>query len=121
MKILAGENISGRIISRLRSEGHDVVSIAEEHDGWADTKVLELARSNGALLITEDKDFGDLVVRWRMAVIGVVRLNLDRLSPAREIERVVAVVNGMGVKLEGHMTVIEPGRTRLRPLPSRQI
>ena len=121
MKILADENISGQIVRRMRVEGYDVVSIAEEHDGWADVKVLELAQSSGALLITEDKDFGDLVVRWRMAVVGVVRLALDRLSPEREVERTLSVLNGMGDRLVGYITVVEPGRTRLRPLPPRQI
>ena len=67
--------------------------------------------------MTEDQDFGELVIRNRFAVSGVVLLELDRLSAAAEADHVSAVVTALGERLKGNLVVVEPGRTRLRPLP----
>jgi predicted nuclease of predicted toxin-antitoxin system len=61
MKILAAENISKLLVERLRQEGHQVQYIAEIARGCNDPTVLELANRQGALLLTDDKDFGELV------------------------------------------------------------
>ena len=69
------------------------------------------------ILVTEDRDFGELVVRQRLGVDGVLLLELDRLSNAAEADRVAAVVAGNADKLAGNLVVIEPGRVHVRPLP----
>jgi len=61
MRIVADEGIEGPIVVRLRAEGHIVVHIAEIAPGSADPEILRFAHQAEALLITYDKDFGDLV------------------------------------------------------------
>ena len=116
MRFIADENISNHIISRLRFEGHDVVSIAQSHSGISDEKVLQIAQESDCFLLTEDHDFGELVVRQRRSVRGLILLELDRLSAIAEVEKVVAVIKEHSDRLEGHFVVIEPTRVRLRPL-----
>jgi uncharacterized protein DUF5615 len=68
-------------------------------------------------LITEDRDFGELVIRQRLGVRGIVLLELDRLSNLAEADLVATVVSANAEKLPGNLLVIEPARVRVRPLP----
>lgn len=118
MRFLADENISRRVIETLRSAGHEIYSIAENSPGISDRNVLSVAFARGAIIITEDQDFGELVIRNRLPASGVILLELDRLSSAAEAKRVAGVVTSLAQRLSGHLVVVAPDRTRLRPLPS---
>jgi len=115
MRFLADESVSRRVIERLRADGFDVISIGETRSGAPDSVVLELADAEGSILITEDRDFGELVIRQRLGVRGLILLELDRVSNAAEAEA-AEVIRSHADKLPGNLVVIEPGRIRLRPL-----
>ena len=115
-RFLADENITQLVVERLRLSGFDVESIRETNSGAADQVVLDIARNESRILITEDRDFGELVVRQQLGVVGVVLLELDRLSNAAEADLVATVVSTHLKKLSGNLLVIEPARVRLRPL-----
>jgi predicted nuclease of predicted toxin-antitoxin system len=117
MRFLADENVSRRVVERLRLQGHDVALVAGTHAGISDPDVLKLAGTEARILITEDRDFGDLVVRQRLNVGGVILLELDRLSNNMEADRVAAVVAMHVDRLTNNLVVIEPARVRVRPLP----
>ena len=68
MRFLADENVSRLVIERLRNSGHDVVSISETRSGASDEDILRAADADGRILITEDRDFGAMVIRQRLAV-----------------------------------------------------
>lgn len=63
MNLLADEGVERQIVERLRQAGHDVWYIAEMEPGIADDVILAQANASQALLITLDKDFGELVYR----------------------------------------------------------
>ena len=75
-----------------------------------------MANAEGRVLITEDRDFGELVVRQRLGIAGVMLLELDRLSNTAEADRVGDIVSSHADKLAGHLVVMEPARLRLRRL-----
>lgn len=116
MRFLADENVSRHVINRLRAAGFEIVSISETSPGIPDKDVLGVAESEECILITEDRDFGELVVRQRLDVRGLILLELDRLSNSAEAETVASVVSTHADKLIGNLLVIEPGRIRIRPL-----
>ena len=116
MRFLADENISRQVISRLRVAGFEVVSISETRPGIPDEDVLHVADTEECILITEDRDFGELVIRQRLEVRGLILLELDPLSNSAEAEAVVDVVSTHKDRLLGNLVVIEPGRVRIRPL-----
>ena len=70
--IVADESVPLPVILKLRDEGHNILSIAETTPGVPDEAVLERANQEQALLLTEDKDFGELVFRDHRAHHGVV-------------------------------------------------
>lgn len=77
MNLLADENLDRQIVERLRQDGHFVWYVAEMEPGISDDIVLNLANQEEALLLTGDKDFGELVFRLRRIALGVVLIRLS--------------------------------------------
>ena len=119
MRFLVDENISNLVRSALLGAGFEVSALEQGQRGSDDTVVFALAEQEGRIVITEDRDFGELVIRRRLPVAGVLLIELEELSNASEAERVLAVVTSLQEGLIGHLVVVEPSRTRIRPLPSR--
>ena len=115
MNFLADEGVDFSVVQRLRSDGHEVVYVAEMDPGISDEKVLAAANDRNALLLTADKDFGELVHRLHRISAGVVLLRLAGLSPAGKSELVSSVVHDHGEKLIHTFTVVTPGMIRIRP------
>ena len=65
MNFIADEGVDFLIVKKLREDGHDVFYIAEEKRGISDATILNIANQEDRLLITRDKDFGELVYRLR--------------------------------------------------------
>jgi len=116
MDFLADENVPRPIIERLRKDGFAVDSIVEKSAGLPDADVLAVADQDGAILITQDKDFGELVVLRRLPVVGVVLLELAQLPLEAQVERVAQLVASHRASFGGNLSVVEPTRIRVRPL-----
>jgi len=116
---LADECVAGRLVEYLRAGRHDVEYAAETAQRASDGELLTRAEGGRRLLLTEDKDFGDLVFRQSRVVPGVVLLRIDPLRPEMRWERLQAAVDQFGEGLFGRYTVIDEGRIRSRPLPSK--
>jgi predicted nuclease of predicted toxin-antitoxin system len=65
MNFVADESVDQPIVTRLREEGHKVWAIVEMEPSVSDEAVLEIANQQGMVLLTGDKDFGELVFRDR--------------------------------------------------------
>ena len=82
MRILADENVPGPVVSGLRGAGHDVVWVKEAMPGARDREVLECGRVDARLLVTYDKDFGELAVRSGLPPkSGIVLFRLGGPNP----------------------------------------
>ena len=79
MRFLADENVSRQVVERLRADGHDVIAVTQSGQGVSDKHVVEMANAEGRILITEDRDFGELVV-GNLVVVKPARLRLRRLE-----------------------------------------
>jgi predicted nuclease of predicted toxin-antitoxin system len=82
-------------------------------------EVLALARKHNAILVTADKDFGDLVYINQEDVRGVVLLRLQGVPLSIMAERVVAAIEGHLADLDRHFLVVTMRQIRIRPLPDR--
>lgn len=81
MTILADEGVDREIVLRLRDDGHDVTYVAEMDPGISDEVVLARANAQGAILLTQDKDFGELVFRQRLSARGLYCSDSPALRP----------------------------------------
>jgi predicted nuclease of predicted toxin-antitoxin system len=116
MRWLVDECVGAELVRRLRNEGHDVAYMAAEGAGATDPQVLQRAREENRVLLTEDKDFGDLVFRLRLALPGVVLLRILPEDRAIKWGTLSAVIEQFGDGLVGRYVVVEKSRMRSRPL-----
>jgi predicted nuclease of predicted toxin-antitoxin system len=84
--------------------------------GIGDDVVLERANADGALLLTHDKDFGELVFRQRLVHLGVVLVRLAGLSATMKASVVSSAIAQHGGEMPNSFSVISPGRIRIRKL-----
>jgi predicted nuclease of predicted toxin-antitoxin system len=113
--ILADENIVSAVVFALRADGWDVVWIAEVAPSIEDADVLAWAAREGRLLLTDDKDFGELVVREGRTHHGVVLLRVHGLLPAERARLVSEVFASLMGELRGSFTVVDrDGAVRIR-------
>ncbi len=120
MRLCANENLPESCILQLRQAGHDVLWIREVAPGCSDEAVLTRARQENRLLITFDKDFGELVFhRGAKASQGIVLFRILQPSAAAVAERVAQILASRN-DWSGHFSVVEESAVRLRPLPETQ-
>jgi predicted nuclease of predicted toxin-antitoxin system len=121
LKIVADEGIEKPVVVKLRAEGHHVIYIAEIAQGAPDIDVLALSHQEEALLITFDKDFGDLIFHQHYQSRGVVLVRLpDELSSSEKANIIVDVINTHGEKLFGAFTVITSSKIRVINFPPKR-
>jgi predicted nuclease of predicted toxin-antitoxin system len=117
MRILANENIAGMLVSALRAAGHNVNWVQETCPGASDERVLSVAKEEARILLTCDKDFGELAYHRRIPPeCGIVLIRVPVGPGSDEMERIAAVISSREDWL-GQFSVIEPDRIRMRPLP----
>jgi predicted nuclease of predicted toxin-antitoxin system len=120
MNFLADENFPRPAVEALRQAGLDVLWIAESKPGTPDDEVLALSVSTSRVLLTFDKDFGELAYRQRLpAHCGIVLFRLTPQSPDEAASLAVAAIRSQESWV-GHFSVITRQRVRMRPPIPRQ-
>jgi predicted nuclease of predicted toxin-antitoxin system len=114
MNLLADESVDFPIVESLRADGHTVVAIAELSPSISDDAVLNIANEQNLLLVTGDKDFGELVFRLRRISAGVVLVRLSGLMASTKARIVASAIRQHGDEMAGGFTVIEPNTLRIR-------
>jgi len=115
MNILADESVERQVVEHLRQDGHAVLYVAEMEPGITDDVVLNRANEKLALLMTADKDLGELIFhQQQLSSGGVVLLRLAGLSADRKASIVSAAVSQHADELPQSFSVIAPGVVRIR-------
>lgn len=118
MRLLVNENFPAEAVETLRARGHDVAWVRADAPGSTDRQVLGRAVAEGRLLITFDKDFGELAFRAGLpATCGVVLFRIRLASPSQVAQRAAAVLEGRD-DWAGHFAVVLDDRVRMTLLPS---
>jgi predicted nuclease of predicted toxin-antitoxin system len=121
MKFFADENVARPIVLWLRSCGQDVAYASEIRPGEADDVWLSEAESQERLILTCDKDFGELVFRHRLNSHGVVLLRLEEYPVAERIARLHSAWAVVEANPSGKFIVVTGRKVRVRPLnPPRE-
>jgi len=114
MKFLVDESIEFPVVTFLRSIGHDVVSVAEDFPSVCDTDVLAAARRAKRILLTNDKDFGELIFLHGLPHQGVILLRLFEEDAQSKIDRLRVLLETHGDDFSGSFTVVSPDAVRIR-------
>lgn len=113
-KIIADENVDFGIVRSLRNLNFDVYSILESQGGINDESILKFASNENALLITEDKDFGELVYRLKMKHAGILLIRILDLPREEKIEHVMSAILNNIDKLKNNFSVLSDNDIRIR-------
>lgn len=113
---LADESVDFRIITYLRNEGFDVAAIVEMNPGISDEEVLNLANELEAVLLTEDKDFGELTYRLQKPNQGIVLIRLSGVAVDKKLQIIDQVIENYIDDLRGKFTVITKDKLRIKDL-----
>ncbi len=115
MKFLADENFPFPALSELRKRGYDLSSIAEDHAGSSDEEVAGICDREGRILLTFDKDFGELVFRRGLSAGSSVVL--FRINPEPEaLVEILRSLTDTWLLTAGVFCVVAKDRVRVRPL-----
>jgi predicted nuclease of predicted toxin-antitoxin system len=118
VRFLADENVEQPVVDVLRTAGQDVLCVGDVAPGASDSYVFHLASSENRLILTNDKDFGELAYREGRAAAGIVLLRLGSADGAGKAARLAAVFPSVAARLTGRFVVISDHGIRLRPLLS---
>lgn len=113
MKFLTDECCDFSIIKALRENDFDIIAIAESLKGASDREVLKVSIEEQRILITEDKDFGELVYAHQRATIGVILLRFPLSNKDIMSKTVVDFIKKQGKSIIGKFIVIQPGKIRI--------
>lgn len=113
MRLLADESCDFAVVRALRAAGHDVLAVAEVALGASDDAVIELAREKKRVLLTEDKDFGQLVFAAAKSASGVILIRFPATARSDLPTMVLDLVNSEQDRLFGSFAVLQPARIRI--------
>jgi predicted nuclease of predicted toxin-antitoxin system len=118
MHFLANENFPVASIRKLRQNGHDVVAVIEVMAGANDRQVMEKAHDESRIILTFDRDYGELVFRHKLPLpAGVVYLRFAPLTPEEPAEYILNLLSKPEMVLESKFTVCRHNRVRQQSLP----
>jgi predicted nuclease of predicted toxin-antitoxin system len=114
MKFLVDECIGTSMLACLRDAGHDAASVVEVMPQATDEDILRRAVSEGRIVVTNDKDFGELVYRSGWEHCGVVLLRLRDEQAENRVRVMKSVLEIVGERLQDHYTVATETGIRVR-------
>jgi predicted nuclease of predicted toxin-antitoxin system len=116
VKILLDTCVAGQAKAQLQAAGHDVVWSGDWDQDPGDEAILAAAFREGRVLVTIDKDFGELAVLRGASHCGILRL--VNFRAAEQAPVCLEVLSAHGADLQsGAIITAEPGRVRIRRRP----
>ena len=116
MQLFADESVAAQIVRQLRDLGHDVLYPPETEESAADEIWLNKAQTENRVLITDDKDFGELVFRKKMSSAGIVLLRLHRLPLPDRLLWLKPRWEQILSRSPGNFAVVTDQKIRIRPI-----
>jgi len=114
MKFLVDECTGTSVVACLRDEGHDAVAVVEVMPEADDDEILARAVSEGRIVVTNDKDFGELVYRSGWEHRGVVLLRLRDERAENKVRMMKVALAQVGERLRNHYVVVTEAGIRVR-------
>lgn len=113
MRFLADECTGPAVAQWLRRQNHDVISVFDEMKGADDKDVIHKACEENRILITNDKDFGELVFLEKKPHKGVILLRLEDERAANKIAVLKRLLEKYENSLPGHFIVVTETTVRI--------
>lgn len=110
---LADENIPFYVVKQLRKEVCKIISVVEEFQGSSDEKIMELSSRNKWVLITFDKDFGELIYKQKCEKpFGIILLRVTPKSPTHILQVLKWLLLHTSISFENNFLVVNDNKVR---------
>lgn len=116
MKFLADAHISRKMVRFVLDQSHDCTFAAYLPSALTDQEVLVIAVREQRIIVTYDKDFGELVFRDGLNVPGVILIRIDNGTEDDRLEILKQHWSEVLQQVPGHFVTVTPERIRTRPL-----
>jgi len=113
LKFLADESLEYSIVLSLRKSGYGVASIAEDYPAIKDKEILKIAIEEDRVLITNDKDFGDLVFFNKLSHKGVILLRHRSENTKTKGKSLESFLKNYSRKISNKFIVIDESKIRI--------
>ena len=113
-QFLADENIPKETVDLLRRQGVDIIPVTKFSSGKSDAEVLDLANQTGRVIITFDKDFGQLIFKEKRKTKGLILLRFAPKSPQQIAKRIQQVLT-TNISMENSVVVVKKDSIRVTP------
>jgi len=116
MNFLADENVEKPVVDTLRRDGHDVLYLCEITSRTIDEQILQQANAESRILLTNDKDFGELIFLQGKSTEGILLMRFVSDKSSIKVHFVESLMRTHADRLRGYFTVLSEGKLRRRPL-----
>ncbi|MGC9777667.1 MAG: DUF5615 family PIN-like protein [Candidatus Heimdallarchaeota archaeon] len=106
MRFLVDECTEPKVAKWLKEQRHKVYSVYDEVRGADDDSILKIANEKNYILITNDKDFGELITRLKKSHKGAILLKLEDERTENKIRVLQKLLKSQSKKLEGNFTIV---------------
>jgi predicted nuclease of predicted toxin-antitoxin system len=113
MRFLVDECVGNSVCNWLIEEGHNIVSVYEVYRGFIDEDIIKIANKENRIIITDDKDFGEIVFRNKIPHKGIILLRLSDRRSSVKIEILKRVLKYHSSKLNDNFIVITEKKIRI--------
>lgn len=114
LQVLADVGVGRGVEDWLRNAGHDVAAVRDTDPAMGDDEILAWAVREQRLVLTMDKDFGELVYHSGQAHAGVLLLRLEDATVTEKVRVVSEIFTRHAQQLPGRFCVYQNGRLRIR-------
>ena len=116
LKFVADVNVEKAIVDLLREKGFDIKWVTEFNPDMNDPALLRMATAQKRILLTNDKDFGEMVFLQKKLSHGTILLRIKGQESKLKVRLVGRLIEKHGDKLAGHFVVVTKDKFRFIPL-----
>lgn len=113
LRFLADESCDFGVVKALRAEGYEVLALTEITTRSLDSEVIGQAHQEKRILLTEDKDFGQLVFASQVDSAGVILIRYPGNARRSLQKAIVSLVHEKGNEIRNAFVVMQPGHIRV--------
>lgn len=114
MRFLIDESVEYRIVAFLRNFGFNTLSVAESFPSLDDKTILSIAYKENRIIITNDKDFGELIYKLQLPHKGIILFRLFEENYQSKEEKLQFVLKKFKSKLQNTFTIVSKNKIRFK-------
>jgi predicted nuclease of predicted toxin-antitoxin system len=114
--IIIDESVGGRLFNRLKAHVNDIISIRQDYSSVNDRRVIKIAKDNNGIVITGDKDFGELVFLNEIRSTSIILLRYNNADIPQIVKNILKTLNHYKTHPGHFFTTITAKKIRIQEI-----